>query len=200
MPELDLYKELVQMRENYRRNPLQDIRLSCPEWMTAKDPMSEIYEKKAELLQHGEIVYACIVQANTILFHTFPRKDCPGQVLYSADPYLAENPEFLYDTARRIFSYKGRNRAAVPEEWQEVARVITDEYDRSDFTFSVRLNGNPVEYHMIPTMIYRKLLPRGKLCGSLLPVFTVPGCKQVMFLPKKYWTKAFQEAWVTGRI
>ena len=88
----------------------------------------------------------------------------------------------------------------MPDEWKEVARVITDEYDRSDFTFSVRLDGKPVEYHMIPTMIYRKLLPKGKLCGNLLPVFTVPGCKQVLILPKKYWTKAFKEAWANGRI
>jgi hypothetical protein len=195
----DFYGELVQMRENYQRNPLKDIRLSYPAWMTRRDPMFEIYEKKAALLQQGQIVYACIVQANSLLFHTFPLKDCPGQVLYSADPYLAEHPEFLYDASQRIFSYKGRNRLAVPEEWREVARVITNEYDHSDFTFSVKLDGIPVEYHMIPTMIYRKLLPKGKLCGNLLPVFTMPGCKQVVILLKRYWTKAFKDAWTQGR-
>ena len=200
MLELDLYKELLQMRENYKNNPLEDIKLNRPSWIDSSDPMSEIYSKKSMLLQQGKIVYAHIVQANTILFKWFPPFDCPAQIVYSEDPYFMKQPEVLHDIAWGIYKYKGQEMDAIPDEWKEVARVITDEYDRSDFKLSLKVDGQIVEYNLIPTMIYRKLLPKGKLCGKLLPVLTVPDCKQVMILPKKYWTKEFTEAWVEGII
>lgn len=192
--------ELFQMRENYRNNPLEDIKLNRPTWLDSEDPMSEIYSKKSMLLQKGKIVYATIVQANTILFKRFPPLDCPAQIIYSEDPYISENPEVLYEAAWGIYRYKGQALDTVPDEWKEIARVITDEYDRSDFTFSVNTDNQSFEYHMIPTMIYRKLLPKGKLCGNLLPVLMIPECKQVLILPKQYWTKKFTKAWIEGVI
>lgn len=188
------------MRENYNNNPLRDIKLRCPSWLDSQDPMYEIYSKKAMLLQQGEIVYAHIVQANTIMFRTFPMVDCPGQIVYSSEPYFSEHPEILRDIAWKIYSYKGQELNTVPDEWREVARVITDEYDTSDFTFSLNLGERSLEYHMIPTMIYRKLLPKGKLCGNLLPVLALHMCKPVLILPKQYWTKNFVNAWIKGII
>jgi len=200
LSEFDFHKELLQMRENYKINPLDDLKLSRPQWLDAKDPMSEIYENKSLLLQKGEIIYAHIVQANTLLFKMFPPFDCPAQIVYSLEPYFVERPDVLQDIAWGIYSYKGKDPDSVPSEWREVARVITDEYDRTDFTFLLNLNGKSVEYHMIPTMIYRKLLPKRRLCGSLLPVFAMPGSKQVLVLPKQYWTKTFTKAWIAGMI
>ena len=200
MLELDLYKELLQMRENYKCNPLNDIKLSRPEWLDSEDPMSEIYENKSLLLQKGEVIYAHIVQANTILFKRFPSFDCPAQIVYSLDPYFMEQPDVLQDIAWGIYSYKGQDLNSVPDEWKETARVITDEYDRTDFTFTLNLNDRLLEYHMIPTMIYRKLLPKRKLCGNLLPVLALPESKQVLILPNKYWTNNFTKAWVEGTI
>ena len=200
MLELDLYKELLQMRENYTCNPLNDIKLSRPEWLDSEDPMSEIYENKSLLLQKGEVIYAHIVQANTILFKRFPPFDCPAQIVYSLDPYFMEQPDVLQDIAWGIYSYKGQDLNSVPDEWKETARVITDEYDRTDFTFTLNLNDRLLEYHMIPTMIYRKLLPKRKLCGNLLPVLALPESKQVLILPNKYWTNNFTKAWVEGTI
>ena len=195
-----LREELFLMRENYKKSPLRDMQLSRPEWLDSKDPMSELYSKKAMLLQQGEIVFAAIVQANTILFKRFPPFNCPAQIVYSADPYFAENPEVLYDLAYGIYRYKGQVLDRVPKEWKEVSRVITDEYDRSDFVFSLTRENRSVEYRLIPTMIFRKLLPKRKLCGNLLPVLMIPNCKQVFILPKRYWTKKFTEAWVKGYI
>lgn len=201
MLEADFYlEELFQMREKYNNNPLDDMKLSCPQWIDSKNPMSEIYSKKRKLLQQGEIVYAHLVQANDLLFKRFPPIDCPAQIVYSTDPYFSENPEILYDIAWKIYSYKGQPIETVPEEWKEVVRVITDEHDSSDFTFSVCSDSQSFVYRMIPTMIHRKLLPKGKLCGNILPVLAVPDCKQVMLLPKQYWTRVFTKAWVNGII
>lgn len=197
MNESSFYRdELMQMRENYREKPMKDIRLSRPIWLTSADPMSEIYSKKKVLLQQGDITYANIVQANTLLFHSLPPYDYPAQIVYSTDPYIAENPRKLSDIAWKFYRYKSEAEDKIPPEWRDIARVIKDEYDRSDFSFSI----DSVEYHMIPVMIYRKLLPKRKLCGNLLPVLTVPECKQVLILPKKYWTQEFTEAWVQGII
>ena len=200
MLELDLYKELLQMRENYKCNPLNDIKLSRPEWLDSEDPMSEIYENKSLLLKKGEVIYAHIVQANTILFKRFPPFDCPAQIVYSLVPYFMAQPDVLQDIAWGIYSYKGQDLNSVPDEWKETARVITDEYDRTDFTFTLNLNDRLLEYHMISTMIYRKLLPKRKLCGNLLPVLALPESKQVLILPNKYWTNNFTKAWVEGTI
>lgn len=198
--ELDFYKQLLQMRENYKESPLEDIKLGRPSWLDLSDPMSEIYSKKTMLLQQGEIVYANIVQANTILFKKFPLLDCPAHIVYSTEPYFMEHAETLQEIARGIYQYKGQELDSVPDEWKDVTRVITDEYDRSDFTFELNVDGELLTYYLIPTMIYRKLLPKGKLCGNLLPVLTIPDCKQVLVLPKKYWTKKFTEMWVEGII
>lgn len=195
-----LKDELLRMRENYKKNRLKDIKLSRPSWLTSGDPMSEIYSEKSILLQQGEIVYAHIVQANTILFKRFPLLDCPAHIVYSTNPYFEEHPEELRNIACEIFSYKDKDLNTVPGEWKEVAKVITDECDRTDFTFSFKVDGKSLECCLIPTMIYRKLLPKGKLCGSLLPVLTLPDCKQVVILPKKYWTKEFKQGWVKGII
>ncbi len=198
--EFDFYKELLQMRENYKENPLEDIKLGRPLWLDSSDPMSEIYSQKTMILQQGEIVYANIVQANTILFKNFPPLDCPAQIVYSTEPYFMEHAETLQEIACGIYQYKGQELDSVPDEWKNVARAITDEYDRSDFTFELNVDGKLLAYNLIPTMIYRKLLPKRKLCGNLLPVLTVPDCKQVIILPKKYWTKKFREVWEEGGI
>lgn len=156
-------EELFQMRKNYKNSPLTDIKLSRPKWLDSDDALSEIYSQKSALLQRGEIVYASIVQANTLLFKSFPPFNCPAEIIYSTNTFVNENPEYLFDIAQNLYNYKDEDLNTIPEEWREIARVITDEYDRTDFTFSIQLNGNLAEYNMIPTMIYRKLLPKGKL-------------------------------------
>lgn len=200
MAEIVFYRELLQMQYNHSKCPLKDIELPRPSWMDENDPMAELYTKKAMLLQHGHIVYAHIVQANTVLFESFPSCDAPAHIIYSTEPHFTEHPEILREIAQEIYGYKELESAAVPDEWKDVASVIADEYDRSDFTLELKVDGASLAYRLIPTMIHRKLLPKGKLCGNLLPVLTIPNCKQVMILPKNYWTKTFGDAWVDGRI
>lgn len=199
--EPNFYKEeLHKMRKSYESDPLEDISLKRPFWMESTDPLSAVYTEKSKLLQKGKITFARIVQANTLLYRTFPPSNCPAHIVYSTDEHISENPKILQDIALRLYSFKDKNAEEIPDQWKEVARVITDEYDRSGFTFSIDENGQEIEYHMIPTMIHRKLLPRRKLCGMLLPIMTNPECKQVLILPKKYWSREFTNEWVKGSI
>ena len=200
MTEQALYEELLQMRENYRSHPLDDMRLRRPRWLEADDPLSELFEKKADLFRNGQIVFARIVQANVILFEAFPRVDCPALLVFSADPFFLEHPEILRRLSAEIFRYKNRDPDEVPEEWKEAAAAVTDEQGRPCFTLSAEYDGRTVEYHMTATILFRKLLPRGRLCGGLLPVLTVPDCKRILVLPKQYWTEKFRNAWVRGAV
>ncbi len=197
---MDLYNELKSMQSRYHEKRLRNIILKRPKWLRASDPMSLFFGEKKALLKNGSVCYAHIVQANTILFGLFPHVDCPAHIVYSTDPYIEENPDILEEIAFALYQYKDQPSEDVPDEWREIARVITDEHDRSGFTLSTERNGHTVKIHFMPTLIFRKLLPRRKLCGSLLPIITDPDCKSVTVLPKRYWTKDFKSLWVRGEI
>lgn len=192
--------ELVKMQTCYNQKRLKDIKLKYPTCLIPNDPMASIFKDKSNLLQYGNIYYACILQANEILFKRTPKIDCPAQIVYSMDPYVSENPSILYEIAGELYRYKYKPLQDVPYQWREMVRVIADEVDRSDFTFSVEHNGKSVEIKLMPTIIFRKLLPKRKLCGRLLPIIAMPDCKSVMVLPKRFWTKIFRACWIKNVI
>jgi hypothetical protein len=197
---MNFKEELAKMQSCYDQKRLQDICLKKPQWLALDDPMASVFQDKSVLLKHGNVCFAYIVQANTILFKHFPHVDCPAHIVYSTDACIADDPGILQEISHQLYRYKHTPLKNVPEQWREIVRVIADEYDRSDFTFSVECRGNSVEIHFIPTMIFRKLLPNRKLCGSLLPILAAPECKSVMILPKGFWTKDFRHRWTRGAI
>lgn len=195
-----LSEELEQMRIRYAKKPLRDFSLSRPVWLKQTDPISRIFADKQQLLQKGTVHFAHIVQANSILFSMFPQYDCPAAIVYSTAPQISANPEILKEFAFRLYACKNQPPETIPPEWREVARVITDEYDRSEFTFSVPFRGKTADIHFLPILVFRKLLPRRKLCSSLIPILTAPETQTVMILPKRYWTSAFAKAWRQGML
>ena len=197
---MDIAEELRQMQTAYARSPMRNIRLPRPAWMSNKDPMSAVYRDKAALLQRSQVVCAHIVQANTILFKLFPHKDCPAHIVYSTSPAVEKDPYILRELAYCLYNYKDQPLEQVPQQWREIARVITDEHDRSGFTFSSEKNGEQITAHMIPVMVFRKLLPRRTLLGSFLPVLTCPESSTVLILPKRYWTANFKKSWCSRLI
>lgn len=197
---MNLAKELAAMQANYAKNPLSHIWLERPDWLRESDPLALIYRDRSVLLKRGTVAFAHVVQANEYLFHFSPKGDYPANIIYSASPTALERPLFLQPLSSELFSYKNRPLESVPENWREIARVITDEYSREDFEFSAETGAGPAQVHFIPLILYRKLLPMGKLCGGFLPVLTVPGTNTVMVLPKQYWTAKFKIAWCLGRI
>lgn len=197
---MELYDELKEMQNRYEKKRLRIIYLKRPDWMRASDPMTLFFSEKKTLLKSGSVCYAYIVQANTILFDWFPHTDHPAHIVYSTDPYIEEHPDILEEAAHAIYKYKDVPLDLVPDEWRELARVITDERDRSGFTISTEREGRKIKIRFLPILIFRKLLPRRKLCGSLLPIIASPDCKSVMVLPKRYWTEQFKSAWVRDLI
>ncbi len=62
-----------------------------PKWMNADDPLSEQYRQQLKLLNHGNIVWAAVVQANNLLFQDGPM-DHPVHIVYSSTQDFDNNP------------------------------------------------------------------------------------------------------------
>lgn len=200
--ELDLKKELEKMRVKYAKKHLKDIDLPRPEWMKPEDDLNAVFSEKKELLADGRVYYAQVVQANELLFqrqHT--KRNCPALFLYTTDSATNAAPYALKLLAHRLFSYKDKDLSTVPEEWREAARIITDEYDRSQLSLTLRGENGPVEVFFVTAMVFRQYIPKQTILGSIIPILAVPGkCKSVLPLPEKYWSRDFKKAWVNGEV
>lgn len=194
-------EDLEYMRNKYWDNPLDDLDLPRPKWMDDKDEkLSTLYLEKKTLLQKGKIVYGAMVMANARIFKSFPRGDYPGVIIYSDDPFVDEHPKVLYNVANEIYEFKDDDSWNVPKEYRHISKILTDEVDRSSFDFTVDIYGHHTFIQGTSTMFFRKLLPKGKLCGKLIPVLMEEGCTNILTLPKEYWPEDFRRAWEDGLI
>lgn len=193
-----LKEELQAMQERYNKNPWHDMALYAPPWLNKHDRLWRVFKDKSVLLKEGKVALARVVQANEILFRFSPRLDCPAHIVYSTDPLVLEHPAILTNMATKIYSYKNKPLEDVPETWRQVASCVTDEHSRVSFSIYTEYDGQTVELQFIPIIVFRNLLPWGKLCGNYLPVLTAPESKTVLILPKKYWTWKFKSAWSIG--
>lgn len=194
---MDLQKELAQMNRAYDRDRMGNLFLMQPSWLYSRNAMSAVFREKKKLLREGTVCYAHIVQANTMLFRSFPPADCPASILYATE---SVETELLAALSWKIFSYKNQKPDQIPEQWQELARIVTNEYDYSHIRFRLENESQLLHFHFQPIMVFRKLLPGRKLQGSLLPVLTHPECESVLILPHKYWTDEFKQQWLNGEI
>ena len=192
------------MRANYRENIITSKNLPKPLWLRLndKDRLNEVYRDKDIIFQKGQIYYAYLVQANEILFDAGDKRNAPAAILYSTHPIAEKYPEFLMDIGSEMYYYKGKPEEEIPESLRNVVRVITDEYDRTSFDFSLRMP-NPensdeiienVDVHFCPIMVFRKDIPNRVLQGSFFPVLAAPSFSSaVLILPKEYWTVPFYD-------
>lgn len=195
-----LKEELNAMQERCNKMPLHNVAIFAPKWLNRRDPLWRVFKDKDVLLKEGKVALAHIVQANEMLFDFFPREDYPAQIVFSTDPLVAEHPDILSNMAKKIYSYKNQPEETIPEEYRQIAKCIADEYDRTSYTIHTEHDGQPVTIQFVPVLIFRDLLPWGKLCGGFLPVLTSPNSKTVLTLPKRYWTGKFKLAWSVGQV
>lgn len=197
---MDFENLLRRMQDAWAQDRPADLQLPRPKWLTNRDALAAVYDEQDALLRDGTVCYGHIVQANSILFRLLPHVDCPAHIVYSTDPRVAANPIVLRETAYNLFRYKDQPPERVPAPWQTVARVITDEYDRSSFTITIDYPGGPIAFRFLPVMVFRRHLPGRKLAGSLLPILTAPDCRSALILPQQYWPVDFTNPWTKHRI
>ncbi|MCL1895840.1 MAG: hypothetical protein FWG03_04765 [Clostridiales bacterium] len=195
--QISFRKEIESMRLKFQQGGRKIPALPRPDWMTADETMSRVYDELPALARTGRIQYAHFVQANVILFKSLPRDDCPAAVIFSTDGYYDENPDKLNGMASMLYAYKGEGGA--PENMKAITDAITDEYER---LYNVRLPkdaDNIFDVFYTTIMVYRKHLPGRKLIGLVVPVITEPNTLQsTLILPKQYWTRAFADFYLNG--
>lgn len=208
-------KNLDEMRQKYRENPIKYKYLLRPLWLNESDGLSKLYDDKNIILEYGEIYYARLVQANVILFDAKKTDDCPASIIFSTDSLVEENPEIMGDIAGAIYSFKNKPLREVPENYRELVRIIKDEYIRDSVDFYAYADeptdiltdnkvGNTYSYNnvcridlrFLTTMVFRNDLPKGVITGTIFPILAAPDrCKSALILPKKYWSEELLLRW-----
>ncbi len=194
------YKKLIEeIRNNYKKNPLNDFDVSNPRWVDGTQ-ISHIYFDKQKLAKRGKIVYGSIIQAHENIFRLTPERDdhCAA-ILYSMDPYYDEHPEELQKLSKLFGSYKNRVDET-PEDIRHFIEIITDEYDYAlSLELPKRLTPNGKVYYS-SIMIWRKHLIDKYLKVFLVPIFANPDeVKSCIIVPKEYWCNDYKQYYNTGR-
>jgi hypothetical protein len=170
---------------------LASIAAPRPSWLGDDDALSEIFRQQNLLLKEGKIVWGSLVQANRLLFEPGDA-DCPGVLVYSTDTYFDSRPHELELISDKICSFKETN--PTDPELNEVARLITDEMDRSmGFTLPRVFSDKEIKWATF--MVFRQHIPNRVLSHDLFPILTHPSTQAVMMVPCKFWPIELLTAW-----
>lgn len=173
------------------------LRIAKPIWLSRNpnDKLAVHFKHINQLLTDGVVVWAYLIQANSMLFEAGPW-DLPGEVVYSLEDAQRATPQSLQRVARQLGSLKG-TRPKTPDLFR-IAEYLTDEL--------IRVFGLPVPDSVSPdikcristTYFVRKHLPQKRLCNPLLPFLVHPTNPHIATsLPARYWPKDFLKAWAT---
>lgn len=169
-----------------------------PKWVTESEsePFSGYFEDRQRVLREGHLVWAAIVQANTMLFDPGPH-DHPAEVVYTLDPGQVEDPARLLQVAERIYALK--ETAPEDEELARLAHHLTVETERLFGQPIVPWLSNGMDLELSSVMVHRKHLPSGFLRRSVFPILVAPDPRWVMVLPERYWPTGLVDWWAEGR-
>lgn len=176
-------------RDLRRYNALQP-----PAWVTPRgEPeLSSIYALQETLFASGQVVWAAIVQANSLLYEP-GSDDCPAMAIYSLDPWYDARPAALHALAGGLFDVKGTRPSDAAD--RAFADSITDEM-RRDMRLPVpkhRCDGRDV--YATAVMVHRKHLPDGVLAGRVFPLLHCAGRAATLIVPSRYWSDRLLFAW-----
>lgn len=204
--DLDLGAEINALNELFKSNAKNIALPKRPAWLDDDDELSLLYSEFPQLIRRGNIYWANIVQANTVLFKppskmpfSRPSEASAAEIVYNhkRPKTIESDPLILRTFAHYLYECKGKPAEDIPEWLREAAAVISDEYDRSQVIIKA---GERDDFEMNITMqtiiVFREHLPKGVLKNALLPLIAAPQkCKSAMILPSLYWTKGFGKYW-----
>jgi|GEM_PF-722603 len=187
------YTELHETSKNFKDK--QNSFLSGSKfkvWLRNTRQYKETLWDKKPLYINGQVVYASLVQANSILFKKHPAINCPAAIVFSYDEYYKHHPRELHKISNLLFSYKDKTN--IHNDIKEITDAITDEYKKlHNVPIPTYLTeGRQLYYTTI--MVYRCHLPKGYIVSSLFPIvsdFNKP--KETYILPRQFWTKPLQD-------
>lgn len=202
-PDPELEHIIHKLRASYelRQQRMNSITLASlvgprPAWLKDTDGLFEFFERQNLLLTEGHIVWGALVQANSLLFKPGDA-NCPGLLVHSPDSYFDDRPQELRLIGRTFFSFK--HTEPTDPELKEVARLVTDEVDRSmGFELPEVFSSKPVLSATF--MVFRKHVPNGVLSTGLFPILTHPSTRAVMMVPFEFWPIELIVLWKENKI
>jgi hypothetical protein len=171
------------------------LKVTPPPWLKRswKDELKWAFRDQERIRRDGTVVWASIVQANSLLFRPGPT-DSPASVIFSLDPWYDENPDDLLETAHDLFQLKGTDQN--DPDAAAFARMLTNEMTRGMMLRAPkRFTGGRSVFHS-SIMLTRKHLPKGFVGYSLLPVWLDPnGSGALLLVPAAYWPPSLTAQW-----
>jgi Fe-S cluster assembly iron-binding protein IscA len=146
------------------------------------------------LLDHGRVVWACVVQADDALFAP-GQADLPANTVYGEDPAFDADIDALRRVANQVFALK---QALVDDpNVAKLAALVSDEHNRAlNVPLPAALTGGPAVC-FTTTLVHRLRLPTGFLADGILPVVVCPEhTPWNMLLPARYWPAALCDLWL----
>jgi hypothetical protein len=174
----------------------ESVRVPSPSWMKPSEPLHEIVKQQFFLYTQGTIVWAAMVQANSLLFSPGDA-DCPALLVYSRDPHFDARPQELRAIAQRIGQLK--NTSPTDPAEKAVADLVTNEMDRSmGWPLPEALTAKAVSTAAF--MVFRKHIPGGVLSAWTFPILIHPATQAVMIVPFEFWPIELIVLWKEGRL
>jgi Fe-S cluster assembly iron-binding protein IscA len=189
---------LQECRDNLARRQRSLLRkLGLASWETAACPRDQVSEERRReyriLMQHGEVVWGAIAQANIALYEP-GAEDCPGNTVISPDRYFDDHPVHLMEIARSIYDLK--DTAPHDPKLAPVAALITDERNNAlNFPLPGELTAGH-EAYFTSTDLHRGRMPQGVLREMIVPlVISPPRSMYNMLLPLELWGENLRKRW-----
>lgn len=167
--------------------------MTRPYW-AEEDDLSALFDRDQHLLEHGRIVWAALIQANSLLFEPQYRGGAPGEVLY--DPYNRVWDADLASLARVVAALK--DTTADDPASRAIGAYLADERQRV-FGWDVPARVLPYPLKISTTYFDQLHFPDGMLS---MPAFLVlisdaaPGF--VKPLPVHLWPRDLVQRWMTA--
>ncbi|MEM1182999.1 MAG: hypothetical protein AAGM22_31950 [Acidobacteriota bacterium] len=197
----DLLQEMEATLEEKRRTGdprlIKDHRLRRPSWLDDDDALSACFvrEDQERLATSGVLVWAHIVQANTLLFK-WGLGDHPANVVYSTafDGDVARAAE----VSQQLYSLKGGDEDYEDPQMTAIQDSLTTEHGR-EFNWLVPDEIALGQQILMTTiMIHRRLLPKRRLRGGFFPLLVLPEeTVATVILSKRYWPKTLVNYWTS---
>jgi hypothetical protein len=183
----------------FGRAEQEELRLRLGRWRHFKwwlkgDKLCTILRDQWKLHGNGRVVWGYLVQVNKVLFRPANTFTCPGNAVYSPDPFFDDRLDALEAIGRSIFKLKGTqptSRAA-----RQFAEAVTDEMQRTmRLQIPEELCDGRTVY--LTTLFFQPShLPEGYMRRGFFPLLISPGqTDAVMVLPARYWPRELVRLW-----
>jgi hypothetical protein len=172
---------------------LSYLQIHTPDW-ALQDELKIFFKNQKRLFLQGKVVWAQIVQANSLLFSP-GRDDLPALVIYAASDRSNLDPTLLSAIASKIFDLKGTQ--PTDPSLTKLADCLTDEYSRKFGVFVPSSFALNLPCELTTIYIARKHLPNGYLSKGIFPLIVNNSDPKIAaILPSRYWPPAMIDWWL----